>query len=217
MTEKLYASILELDRKAVKHLGITDPYSLHRVVYSLFPDVRTDDEKRSGKPSGIVYADQGGDFFTRKILILSNRVPASCVESGYGAVLTREIPRSFLGYDYYRFKVVVNPCIRRNATRKLEPVRGREAIAHWFCDRSQRNWGFVVLKEHLQVDSMDVLRFTAKNRHRITMSRATVQGVLKVVERDRFMKSFAAGLGRGRAFGCGLLQIVPQKVFANSR
>ncbi|TVS17243.1 MAG: type I-E CRISPR-associated protein Cas6/Cse3/CasE, partial [Gammaproteobacteria bacterium] len=33
------ASILQLDRRAVKALRITDAYSLHRVVYSLYPDV----------------------------------------------------------------------------------------------------------------------------------------------------------------------------------
>ncbi len=210
MRDRLYASILELDRKAVKELRITDPYSLHRVVYSLFPDIRNGDEKRTGRSSGIVFVDQGGDFFVRKILILSNRLPASCVKPGCGNVQTREIPSRFLGYDRYRFKVVVNPCIRRSATRKLEPVRGRQAVGRWFCERSERNWGFIVLREYLQVDSMDVLQFAGKSKHLITISRAVIQGVLKVTDKERFRQSFAAGLGRGRAFGCGLLQIVPQ-------
>ena len=61
MTE-LYVSALHLDRKAVKALKITDPYSLHRVVYSLFSDVRTDAEKHSHIQSGIVYADKAGEY-----------------------------------------------------------------------------------------------------------------------------------------------------------
>ena len=36
----LVASVLHLDRRAVQALRITDPYSLHRVVYGLYPDVR---------------------------------------------------------------------------------------------------------------------------------------------------------------------------------
>ena len=57
---------------------------------------------------------------------------------------------------------------------------------------------------------MDVLQFAGKSKHLITISRAVIQGVLKVTDKERFRQSFAAGLGRGRAFGCGLLQIVPQ-------
>ena len=39
-----YTSVLRLDRAAVKALKVTDLYSLHRVVYSLFDDVRTEAE-----------------------------------------------------------------------------------------------------------------------------------------------------------------------------
>ncbi|HHS8628828.1 TPA: hypothetical protein ACTVA4_000021 [Klebsiella pneumoniae] len=38
----LFASALHLERSAVKALKISDAYSLHRVVYSLFADARTD-------------------------------------------------------------------------------------------------------------------------------------------------------------------------------
>ena len=41
----MIAAVLRLDRAAVQALQITDPYSLHRVIYSLFPDVRDDATK----------------------------------------------------------------------------------------------------------------------------------------------------------------------------
>ena len=80
----MIASVLHLDRKAVKALRITDPYSLHRVVYSLYPDVRSDEDKTNSTPSGILYADQGGDFHGRKILLLANRMPESQVDGEFG-------------------------------------------------------------------------------------------------------------------------------------
>ncbi|MDO6748885.1 type I-E CRISPR-associated protein Cas6/Cse3/CasE, partial [Gilvimarinus sp. 1_MG-2023] len=95
MTE-LYASALHLDRKAVKALKITDPYSLHRVVYSLFPDIRTEAEKHSHIQSGIVYADQGGDFHGRKVLMVSDRPPMERVDGQYGDVISKPIAASFL-------------------------------------------------------------------------------------------------------------------------
>ena len=43
----------------------------------------------------------------------------------------------------------------------------------------------------------------------MTLAQAHVSGQLQVIDRDRFQESFAQGIGRGRSFGCGLLQIVP--------
>ena len=206
----LYASVLHLDRRAVKKLKVTDPYSLHRVVYSLFEDIRNEQEKQAAVPSGIVYADQGGDFTGRKVLLLSDRLPAETVKGGYGRVETKEIPADFLGAAQYRFKTIVNPAYRESATRKLVPVKGRQAISDWFCERAEKSWGFRVHRESLQVDRIEVLRFKGKQQRRITIGQATLQGVLEVTSREVFANSFARGVGRGRAFGCGLLQIVPQ-------
>ena len=210
MNNTMVASVLNLDRKAVKELKITDPYSIHRVVYSLFEDVRTDKEKLSGKASGIVYADQGGTFHGRQILIVSNRIPSSCVEGKYGQVESKKIGPSFLNFDNYRFKVIVNPCTRNNKTRKLVPVKGRNAIARWFSRRSEKNWGFTTLNKHLQVDKIEVLQFKGKKQRQITIARASLTGVFHVTDQKKFAHSFLQGIGRGGAFGCGLLQIVPQ-------
>jgi CRISPR-associated protein Cas6/Cse3/CasE subtype I-E len=128
----LIASVLHLDRKAVQALKIKDIYGLHKAVYSLFPDVRSAEEKQSSTPSGFIYADQGGDYKSRKILLLSDRPPMAQIRGEYGEVQSRPISAEFLQYDTYRFKVTVNPTRRDSASRKLVPVKGREAIAQWF-------------------------------------------------------------------------------------
>ena len=56
----LFASVLRLDRAASHALKITDTYSLHRVVYSLFDDVRSEEEKHACISSGIQWVDKGG-------------------------------------------------------------------------------------------------------------------------------------------------------------
>ena len=43
----------------------------------------------------------------------------------------------------------------------------------------------------------------------VTISRAIITGALKVVDREKFRNSFYNGIGRERAFGCGLLQLAP--------
>lgn len=205
----LIASVLHLDRQASKALRITDPYSLHRVVYSLYEDVRSAEEKNSSQASGILYADQGGDFHSRRILLLADRMPAECIDGQYGQVQSKPVAESFLDHDRYRFTVIVNPTRRDSASRKLLPVKGREAIADWFCKRALQSWGFRVPREHLQVDRVDVQRFKEKQQHPVTLAQAHVQGQLEVTDRTQFHNSFARGIGRARTFGCGLLQIVP--------
>ncbi len=205
----LIASVLHLDRQASKALRVTDPYSLHRVVYSLYEDVRSTEEKSASQTSGILYADQGGDFHSRRILLLADRMPAECIDGQFGQVQSKPIAESFLEHDRYRFKVIVNPTRRENVSRKLVPVKGREAIGDWFCERALHSWGFRVSREHLQVDRVDVLQFKDKQEHSVTLAQAHVQGQLEVTDRTQFHNSFSRGIGRARTFGCGLLQIVP--------
>lgn len=205
----LIASVLHLDRQAIKALKITSPYSLHRVVYSLFEDVRSEQEKQASNSSGILYADQGGDYKSRKILLLSNRPPQEKVDGQYGEVQSKAISDSFLHHTHYRFKVIVNPTKRDSASKKLVPIRGREAVHDWFAERAKSSWGFEVIPDQLQVDSINVLQFKDKSQRDITMAQANVQGTLQVADRQQFINSFSQGIGRGRAFGCGLLQLVP--------
>ena len=208
MTE-LYASALHLDRTAVKALKITDMYSLHRVVYSLFPDVRSDHEKQSHIQSGIVYADQGGDFHGRKVLIVSDRQPATHLDGQYGEIISKLIADSFLSYPRYRFKVQVNPVRKEKQTGKRVAVTGRGDIAQWFLHRASTSWGFDVDPQTLQIDSIEVQQFNDKEGRKITLGKAHIQGMLTVSDQQQFRNSFKNGIGKGRAFGCGLLQIVP--------
>ena len=71
----LYAAVLRLSRGDVKALRVIDAYSLHRVVYDLYADVRDETQKHVSQPSGILYADKGGDFHHRQILLLADRLP----------------------------------------------------------------------------------------------------------------------------------------------
>ena len=206
----LIASVLHLDRAAMQALRVTDPYSLHRVVYGLYPDVRDDAAKTASTASGILWADQGGDIRGRKILLLADRAPADQTEGGYGKVQAcRPFADDFLGHDRYGFKVIVNPTRRDSKSGKLLPIKGREAIAAWFAERAQASWGFAVASEHLQVERIEVLQFKDKAQRSVTLAQAHVCGQLQVTDRAQFQKSFTQGIGRGRSFGCGLLQIVP--------
>ncbi|SMG66485.1 CRISPR-associated Cse3 family protein [methanotrophic bacterial endosymbiont of Bathymodiolus sp.] len=201
----MIASALHLSRSDVKILKITDVYSLHRMVYSLFEDIRTPEQKQTGSSSGILYADKGGDAQHRKILILANRHP---IVPEHGELNSKNIPDNFLQHEQYRFEVVINPCQRNNASRKIVPIKGREAINAWFINKAPESWGFSVSQQNIVVSNTHVKRFDKKG-HQVTLGYATVTGLLQITDKTQFISSFQHGIGRGRAFGCGLLQIVP--------
>ena len=201
-----YASVLRLSRADIKTLNIKDAYALHKVVYGLFEDVRSDAEKQTSTSSSIAYADKGGDFNTRKILMLSNRKPHQTPQ--FGVVQTKPIHASFLAHERYAFEIILNPSKRDKQTGKVVPIRGREGIEQWIKARAPASWGFSVNPENLQTGQLSVQTFEKAGKT-ITHGSATLKGELAVIDRDRFIQSFTQGIGRGRAFGFGLLQIVP--------
>lgn len=201
-----YASVLRLSRSDIKTLKITDAYSLHKQVYGLFDDIRSDADKANSESSGILWTDKGGDFQTRQILMLTTRKPHQTPQ--FGEVESREIKHSFLEHQKYGFEITLNPSKRSKQTGKIEAIRKREDIALWAIERAQKNWGFEIHPEHLQVQINPVLQFV-KGGKTITHSSAHLKGELKVTDRVQFTQSFLQGIGRGKAFGFGLLQIVP--------
>lgn len=203
----MIAGVLELDWQAIRKEKITDDYSVHRVVYSLFEDLRNDKEKLAGSARGFLYADKGGDHTCRKILFLSNRAP---VRTDLGCIRTKDVPESFLQAELYRFEVTVNAVKRDIRTEKIVPVKGRADILRWFAERAPKSWGFSVADNICEVKTVEVSKFNkVANAAPVVIQKATVTGILKVTDRNLFIQSFEHGIGRGKAFGCGLLQIVP--------
>ncbi len=214
----MIASVLHLSRHDIKALKLNKPntfdYQLHKVVYQLFDDIRSEEQKHQSVSSGFLYTDKGGDFNGRQILMLSNRQPHL---PEYGEISSKKIASNFLDYPDYRFEVIVNPVkcgpIRINNQGKKQkgkiiPLKTREEITQWFIDKSANNWGFETYSKNLEVREIEVKQFK-KGKHDITQAQAQVVGCLTVTDKHKFINSFQHGIGRGRAFGCGLLQIVP--------
>lgn len=193
----MIASVLTLSRADYKALKITDSYSMHRIVYSLFP-------KKDGIARNFLFADKGGNFNSRKILILSQDYPE---KPEIGSIESKAINDSFLNYDFYGFEILVNPVKRDNKTGKLVGIRGKEELLAWFIKKSP-SFGFSLDPFTLTVSDTDVVQFK-KDKSTVTFGKAKFTGKLEVTDRELFKKSFYNGIGKAKGFGFGLLQIVP--------
>lgn len=200
----MFISVLRLSRSdiqqiAVGNQNVFDAYTLHKVVYDLFP-------KETEETRSFLYVDKGGDFQGKQVLLLSKNEPKI---PEIGELETRAISDDFLQQEYYGFEVVMNPVRCDSKTGKKIPIRGndKEGLKKWFLEKTEVN-GFEVEQDSLMIGDTNILVFL-KSGKKVTLGKAVFKGRLKVVDREKFVKTFENGLGKGKAFGFGLFQIIP--------
>lgn len=122
------------------------------------------------------------------------------------------------------FRLTANP------TRSGRPEGGGETrrFGHvtvaqqveWLLRRSGANGFFIPVAESrgdhgdpmLEVTDREQVVFaraTGSRSSRVTLSRATFTGTLKVVDSERLRSAIVRGIGPGKAYGCGLLTLAP--------
>lgn len=97
----------------------------------------------------------------------------------------------------------------------LEELPSREEMLIEWLEKKGRDGGFAIehgMNDRILCDvgpNLDiVVRKPARaGDHRVTLTSIDFTGVLTVTDVDRFAESLRHGIGRGRAFGCGLLSV----------
>jgi CRISPR system Cascade subunit CasE len=190
----MIASMLVLDWEAVKFFNIRDAYSIHKLIYSLFP----------GDTRDFLFTEIEGGSHERRVLILSHCQP---LIPEAGEMTSKKVPENLLSYESYGFQVQLNPVVRNNGDSKCIPLIGEESIRTWFLKR-QEDWGFVVDPASLEIFDLGIQEFQNGTKN-VIHNKATFRGILTVCDRKSFRHSFEYGIGRGKAFGFGLLQVRP--------
>lgn len=114
----------------------------------------------------------------------------------------------------YRFQLKANPVKRPKVNGKSHavPLISEEEQLDWLNCHS-KNHGFAVLPNKIKIIEDETTCFTKKTKERtrtpITMKCVTYDGVLTVTDADTLRKTLMDGMGRERAFGCGLLTLAP--------
>ena len=115
--------------------------------------------------------------------------------------------------DVRRFRITVNP------VRSVPVEGGRGKVCHHITASQQLNWfvsrsskcGFSVDEKDddrcfASIVSRDMVKFK-HGESNVTLSKVTVEGILKVIDADLLRQSINSGIGKGKAYGCGMLSL----------
>lgn len=211
----MYLTRLELDpRKRSTMKALVSPNKFHGAVEAAFSGERTRKLWRIDRIGRHYY-----------LLIISDRKPMlehAVKQFGFG---DREYGWETKDYDpflskvktdtVWQFRLVANP------TRSIAKENGKRGYVHahktpyyqkkWLIDRCEKN-GFLIKEEEFDVFESKQQRFYkgAKRKNPVTLLEVTYAGVLKVTDAEKFQKVLLEGIGRGKAYGMGMLTVVRQ-------
>lgn len=208
---------------------LTDPQALHAAVESAFPP---------GEPESRTLWRLDVDGHETKLLILSARRPSLehlQEQAGWETEETWEsrdyeqlLARLAKG-QRYAFRLTANPVHTVTAEDGTKRRLAHVSVPHqlgWLATRAER-LGVRFLDEHgelvapvadaeearsaltaVQVSDRKTLRFK-RGGQRVTLAKARFEGALEVDDTTRLRDALVNGIGRGKAYGCGLMTLAP--------
>lgn len=115
----------------------------------------------------------------------------------------------------WQFRLRANP-VRNSNTETDESGRGKvfahvtaEQQMQWLMARAE-SCGVALKQEEFAVVHNDWKKFHkgSRGQHQVVLRTATFEGMLSITDADRFRQSLTSGIGRARAYGCGLMTIM---------
>lgn len=206
----MYLSRVEIDvnnrqkTKELSHLG-----AFHNWVEKCFPDEISKKERlrhlwRIDILNGRKY-----------LLLLSEDKPNLNRLAEFGVEKTAETKdyQPFLNNlsdnQMLRFRLTANPTYRTNG--KVYPHITVNQQKEWLLDRAEKA-GFTILKGEDGSANFDI---TSRDwpilyhKRRVRLSRVAFEGVLMIKDVEKIRETLIHGLGREKAYGMGLLTVIP--------
>ena len=110
----------------------------------------------------------------------------------------------------FGFRLVANPSRRLREPRdsakpgKIVPRTSPKDAADWLVSRAQ-NLGFSVVS--VDIGAPNHHTFVKRDGNKVSLSTVEFTGRLRVTDRDALLRTLVVGIGRGKAYGCGLLTL----------
>jgi CRISPR system Cascade subunit CasE len=182
--------IVEKKQAAARHLS--DSYAWHKALWQAFPEKNSRDF--------LWRLEDTDDAF--HVYIVSPEAPSP---QPWGVWQSKPIGDGFLGHGRYRFKVRVNPVMRRKSDGRRLGLFVPEKIEAWFLRHAQT--ADIALERVAYGPALDQPFF--KDGRRGLHRAVEIEGILRVDDADKFKTAFYKGIGPAKAFGFGLLVLQP--------
>ena len=207
-------------REQLIRLGRNGAYAAHQLLWKFFPD----SEKRD-----FLFREEQNSMGYPEFLVLSRHLPKSMPE--LFNVQTKPFTPQLNGGDRLAYKLRVNPtiCVKTVSGKrqrhdvlmhakqqaKMEGIEDpavvqekmTQSVQAWFTDeRRLERWG-AQLNMQPDVECYTQHQVMKGKGRRIRFSSVDLQGVLTVTEPEYFIPALYSGIGKAKAFGCGLMLI----------
>jgi len=226
----MYLSRLILNpRNRLVRSDLGDCQSLHRTIMSAFPSIPGHGSTVARSKHAILYRLEGNQFDGLPVLYVQSRTQPdwSALEPGYLA----DVPSSgnpvckpvSAQYGAIKRGMVLAFRLRANPTRKVDtksgpegerrngrrvPLMGEESLREWL-ERKAAAGGFSVLAVDMQDEGAHSVLHGIHPAGKLSLRAVCYTGRLIVTEPERFRAALEAGIGPGKAYGCGLLSVAP--------
>lgn len=138
------------------------------------------------------------------ILLASDDEPDKEALGKYGKVTTKSYDRFLDNISIqrpYRFKLVANPLQMGIKDRRI-PCHGNNERLEWL-EKQGKRYGFKVIQAQVTGYKENKIR-----KHGFTVKSVTFEGVLQITDTKKFKQALKQGIGREKAYGCGLMTIM---------
>ena len=206
----MYLSRAELDpARRSTMIALTSPQKFHGAVENSFSGERRRRLWRLDSLNGKLY-----------LLLLSEELPdltGLCAQFGTGAapetrrydpLLERVTPGSC-----WQFRLTANPTRARKdpadplARGALKPCYLEAEQEQWLLEQAGKH-GFALTEGTFQVTRKQTCHFRKNGKRPVTLLAVTYEGILQVTDPEAFREMLCQGIGRGKAYGLGLMTIL---------
>ncbi|MFI2764826.1 type I-E CRISPR-associated protein Cas6/Cse3/CasE [Streptomyces echinatus] len=198
---------------------LADSVALHRRLMSLFPDHAGPDPRAALGVLHRIDDDPTGPY----VLLQSHHQPdLNRLPHHYGQAATRTLTpllATLHSGAHIHFRCTASPVRKPGATTRalydlpaVVPLHGAHADQWWL--RQADTAGLKILTLNAQpVDSATGIRGKrgSSDQQRVRHARTRFDGTAVVIDPDQLRTKITQGIGRGKAYGCGLLTISPHR------
>lgn len=213
----MYLSRVEIDTNNRQKISdLTHLGAYHNWVEQSFPD----EFKQNKRSRHLWRIDELGN--KKYLLLVSEDRPDLTKLETYGvahSAVTKDYDHflnQLIEWKKYRFRLTANPTRRitddKTGKSKVVPHITVLQQTNWLLDRVE-NYGFRIAENgniyELNISARDWPRLRKKGNHVIRLSRVTFDGILEITDLEKFKKILISGIGREKAYGMGLLTVIP--------